>query len=113
MRAELDLFSGRPNPMWELSAEEEAEVTTRLSHATPCQPPAVVAARGRTPGYRGIVLTSPRRADGTRGVVRVARGIIATGRGAKRRYLADSGDLEAWLLENARARGYGALLDLL
>ncbi len=51
---ELDIFSGRPNPVWQLTKAEEKELMDRLHDV-----PSLAAPRGRvTPklGYRGFVI---------------------------------------------------------
>ena len=35
MRVELDVYSGRPNPRWELTDQQAAELLTRLEAAQP------------------------------------------------------------------------------
>lgn len=56
MRVELDIFSGRPNPEWTLTAAEAAELKTMTSSLQ-------VAAAPPRPfdglGYRGIVVRDP------------------------------------------------------
>jgi hypothetical protein len=69
MLVELDVFSGRPNPRWELdetSADELRRLVDRLPPATgpPPEPPGL--------GYRGFVL-----GEGGR-VLRVYRGHVST-----------------------------------
>lgn len=55
MRVELDIFSGRPNPSWELSVDEAAELSRRLA--------ALIKTETRPDegglGYRGFVITNP------------------------------------------------------
>src|SRR5690242_13956615 len=53
MQVEIDLFSGRPNPTWELGSAESSEVLA-LIHGLPTCP------SGPEPealGFRGFVLT--------------------------------------------------------
>jgi hypothetical protein len=55
MRVELDAFSGRPNPVWDLTDEQADEFHLRLSTLPPSDP--------KTPiwsglGYRGLVVRS-------------------------------------------------------
>src|SRR5262245_50509919 len=55
MQIEVDLFSGRPNPHWELSAAESGEVLALLDALPACPfgpPPESLA-------FRGFVLTIP------------------------------------------------------
>lgn len=55
MRVEVALFSGRPNPSWELAAHEVAELATRLAQLTP-QAPGHPLPDGL--GFRGFMLTA-------------------------------------------------------
>lgn len=54
-QVELDIFSGRPNPIWTLSPKEEQELVDRLE-ADPAQMLPVTAATEGL-GYRGYVVT--------------------------------------------------------
>jgi hypothetical protein len=102
MRAELDLFSGRPNPIWELNAEESVELVKRLE--------TLPEAKGGTVrdqlGYRGIVLTA--RTDDLAGftsLVVSAGVVLARDADGSKRWFVDRGRaLERWLLETARGR---------
>lgn len=102
MRAELDLFSGRPNPSWELSAEEIAELVKRLETLPEAKEGTI---RDRL-GYRGIVLTA--RADdlvGFTSLVVSAGVVLARGSDGSERLFVDRGRaLERWLLKTARGR---------
>ena len=105
MQVELDVYSGRPNPAWELDAALAAELEARLQ-------PLAAAGAGALPdglGYRGLRVRP--RAGGA-GVAAAAELIeIGAGRvhltradGTTRR-LADPGRaLERWLIETARGR---------
>ena len=114
MRAELDLFSGRPNPSWELTAEESAELVKRLKTL----PEAKEGTVRNGLGYRGIVITAP--ADDVSDFTSlVVSGGIVLGRdsGGAEQLLVDRGRaLERWLLGTARgrvAREIQALIDQL
>src|SRR5690606_26595479 len=100
--AELDAFSGRPNPTFELSGEEAEEVARRLSGLPPAPGPAPAAGLG----YRGFSLTGPAR-TGFPGRVYVGSGVVELGEppGALRR---DAHDLEGYLRRIASARGLPA-----
>jgi len=100
MRVELDVFSGRPNPSWELSAEEAGELARRLEDLRPVD---------RAPaepglGYRGFVVSMPGRE------IRVYQGVLTiTEDGSTRRY-ADVNRIEGWLAGQARRHGHGGLV---
>lgn len=69
MRVELDIFSGRPNPVWELDAPGSTALMTRLASLSEHAPLAV-----ELPdlGYRGFVFHSKRHTG------RACRGFIDT-----------------------------------
>jgi hypothetical protein len=88
----LDIFSGLPNPTWELSEQETQELMSRLE-ALPrtekiVEPP--------TLGYRGIVVEGG--SDRLDGPLRIYRGTIAAPDGARSD---PDRSLETWLLETA------------
>ena len=103
---ELDVYSGRPNPTWTLTAQEVAELTLRLQKlATLPTVPSV----GNL-GYRGFLLHNPGNAPGIGAEVRVYNGVvIITDQGRTSAYK-DSHALEQWLIEQARAHGQGETL---
>jgi hypothetical protein len=96
MPVELDVFSGRPNPRWELdepSSRKLRELQSRLTRAreAPAEPPGL--------GYRGFVYSD------AGGQVRVYRGYVRTARA----FLADpSFSIERYLLDQMPA-AYAAL----
>ena len=97
---ELDVYSGRVNPSWELPAEDSRELARRLAGlATAATPPAEPGL-----GYRGFVISSPGRS------VRVYQGVVSVSEGGATHHYRDSGQLERWLAEQARARGHGDLV---
>jgi hypothetical protein len=103
---ELDVYSGRPNPTWTLTAQEVAELTQRLQKlATLPTVPTV-----DNLGYRGFLLRNPGTVPGIGTEVRVYNGIIIiTDQGRTSAYK-DSHALEQWLIAQARAHGQGDTL---
>lgn len=91
MRVELDIFSGRPNPVWELAELEASDLETRIGRATPSH--GTVALPGL--GYRGFILHRPNP-------IRVYRGQIVNGHPGARLLATDAIDLEFWLLESGK-----------
>ncbi|MGY1695687.1 MULTISPECIES: hypothetical protein [unclassified Geodermatophilus] len=106
-RVDLLVYSGRPNPTFELTPAEAEELGRRLDRLPPGAPP------GEAPGlgYGGMVVTfdpsagRPRPVTVRRGVTEDAAGPV-TGR-------LDTEDVEGWLLALARRRGHAELLDAL
>jgi hypothetical protein len=101
---ELDAFSGRPNPRWQLSIEEARELSARLGDLE-------TADGAKLPdvglGYRGFYIDI---ADGQR--IYITHGLIAFLRGGQPPMLyRDNRGAEAALKAQAIARGYGAVFD--
>jgi hypothetical protein len=92
VRVELDIFSGRPNPVWELQDDEVAELESILARSSPLQakvdPPGL--------GYRGFIVHRP-------DPIRIYKGQILNERNSSQNRLADIGiKLDLWLLEKGR-----------
>lgn len=88
----LDVFSGRPNPEWTLSAKEEVEFTHRLALASPTSTGA--HDQGEPLGYRGFrVHTSG--ASGLPAELRVYNGWIS---GDRQTWQDRGRTMELWLL---------------
>jgi len=106
MRVELDIFSGRPNPTWEMSPEEAAEfhkrLTTLIRTEKPSDPPGL--------GYRGFVVSNSDALAGTRAEIRVCQGVLTIKENGSYGYYKDLNEIEKWLLQQARGRGYGDIL---
>jgi len=94
----LDLFSGLPNPSWELGPAQRNELRNRLSHLTSLE-----RERVRVPGlgYRGLVL-SQSRGSGASDDIRIFGGAITPERAGTRSYKDSGSRLEAWLLSTGR-----------
>jgi hypothetical protein len=102
---ELDIFSGRPNPHWTISADQIAPLLPEVDApqlATSGEPPGL--------GYRGFLLTDVSTETGTPTVYRVFAGTVSIGTGNEQNTVVDAKGLEQWLLEDARQRGYRDLL---
>ena len=102
MRVELDVFSGRPNPTWELSPPESEEFLTRARRLSPVP---AVSPSAPALGYRGLVVCGGGDGDG-RGDMRVGHGVVS----ADRCYADPGRSLEQWLLGTAAGRIDAVLL---
>ncbi len=107
MRVELNIFSGRPNPSWELSEEEASELAKRLAGLTPTNQPHRVGGLG----YRGFSISNPTASAGVPMHMNVFDGVIASLEGGNTRHYKDTNNVEHWLLEQARKQGHGEILD--
>jgi len=110
MTVELEVFSGRPNPAWKLSAEESRAVVEMLKDL-----PAVQAVRADSGlGYRGFVLSNPEHMAALPAQIRVYDGMIVMDEEGGPRSYQDTHGVESTLLRQASQRGYGKILkDLL
>ena len=63
---EMDIFSGRPNPVWTLTADEGAALARLVAHLPPAAAPAQVDL-----GYRGFVVSGDSATLGVAGDMRV------------------------------------------
>lgn len=109
MEVELDLFSGRPNPRWELNAEEAATLADRLRDL----PRGLRGGEPPSLGYRGFVVHNPKRELGLPALLRIYQGVSdMAGPGSPAQY-EDAHAAEPLLEAQARAHGHGPLLDQL
>jgi hypothetical protein len=90
----LDIYSGRPNPTWQLTEQQEDELAEKLSSArtlTAQRPSGVFGGLG----YRGFLVT--RSADDPRGPLRITAHEGILDHGATAPNLTDEIGLESWL----------------
>lgn len=92
---ELDIFSGRRNPTWELSRDLSAEVQSLIRAASPLsQSNGEVALPGL--GYRGFIIHG-------KNPIRVYRGqLMRVGKGTEKRFASVTMQLEKQLLESGK-----------
>ena len=108
-RVTLNVFSGRPNPTWLLSEQEEEELAAKLQaleELTVQRPSGIYGGLG----YRGFAVT--RGPDHPQGAlsVRVHEGIVE--RGAAILNAVDRPGLETWLADKAQSHVSAAVLEL-
>ncbi len=106
MIVELDVFSGRPNPTWSLSAEQAKELREALQDLPPVDKPAPENALG----YRGFLLSNPDRAGGLAPHIRICAGIVTMTDGHELSYR-DMHGVEHRLLLQASQHGYKGIVD--
>ena len=96
----IDVFSGRPNPTFQLSAAEGAALEERLSDLSRSGRDAPDAKLG----YRGFIVAQGE----TR--VHVGKGVVVYERGTEREVYEDRHNAEAYLIQIAKQRGYGNVI---
>lgn len=106
MIVELDVFSGRPNPTWSLSAEQIRELLEAFRDLPPADQPSPENGLG----YRGFLLSNPDRAGGLAPHIRIYAGIVTMTDGQAQSYR-DVHDIEHRLLLQALQHGYKDIVD--
>jgi hypothetical protein len=106
VRVELMVFSGRPNPDFELTPDQAEELARRVA----ALPRGGVRPSPPGLGYQGFHITSDRAGEWPAQVT-VFGGVCTLEDGGDSRE--DTGDVEGWLLDLARRHGHGDLLDAL
>ena len=106
---ELDVFSGLPNPVWELSAADTTTLREMIGNL-PSSPPVDLP----TPlGYRGFLVTLDEPGSGSATTIRAYQGIVEY-QERETSYYADPGkQVELWLLAIAQSRIDSQLYDSL
>jgi hypothetical protein len=106
---ELDAFSGRPNPRWELSGPQATEFVTQL-RALPPAPDARLSEDGL--GYRGFIVRSTEGSLNGYEELRLYRGTALARQGGRTTAFSDPDrNLERRLLDSARGRVPDAVLE--
>jgi len=99
IEATLDIFSGRENPHWILSSDQQRDLfdLLRTIETPTLQKPSGVLGRL---GYRGFILRGSGESPHAGLRLLVHEGIVDFGQSRESR-IADSRDLESWLLQTA------------
>jgi hypothetical protein len=97
MKIELDIFSGRENPFWNLSRNESETFMEKFSSLSETKENASFAGGL---GYRGIIITGEPIKDKRLEVIRIYRGLANAKAEGHVLNLSDPGRaLELWLIE--------------
>jgi len=97
----LCVFSGRPNPVWELTEDQISELQSRLASLrslTLLKPPGFLG----KPGYSGFLIRSSQE-SGLPDSIYIHAGVVDFSRGIANK-LEDAPELESWLLTTGGAR---------
>lgn len=99
MRAELDVYSGRPNPAWDLTDAQSQEFLQRLLGL----PRAEVCTIPDGLGYRGIILTGAGRPIAGFDRLVISHGVVlGHGPGGDQCFRDQDRALERWLFHTAK-----------
>ncbi|MEG4236606.1 hypothetical protein QUA27_03435 [Microcoleus sp. Pol14C6] len=107
MQVEVDMFSGRLNPQWELTVQESQQFTQRLQSLSTHQGEGSV---NEGLGYRGLIVReSGEEVEGEREIV-ISNGLIVAISKGKSQQLTDKNrTLEKWLIQTGEGRLDGEL----
>ena len=95
----VDMYSGRPNPSWELSPADARKLQQLLAQNRAVTPVQSAALAGRL-GYRGLIVTSVAEPAGP-GELRVFDGVLETTPAAARNFVDRDSEVEQFLLDTA------------
>lgn len=102
MQVELDVFSGRPNPRWNLTSQEAKEFVNRFQ-ALPQHLERSAIEEGL--GYRGLIVTELDEPIQEYEEILVANGlVIAKQDRQSERFTDQNRRLEEWLLQTGRGQ---------
>jgi hypothetical protein len=108
LHVELDVFSGRPNPVWSLSADSTEDLRARLARLDG------LGHAGTPPegqlGYRGFLVHRLDEDGHLRPWCRVVHRTVWMLEGDQWRTYRDSWGIEAWLRDRATEQGLAPLL---
>ncbi|MEG4067675.1 hypothetical protein QUA42_10005 [Microcoleus sp. Pol11C2] len=102
MQVEVDMFSGRPNPHWELTVQESREFSQRFQSLSTHKGEGYV---NDGLGYRGLIVRdSGEEVDGEREIV-IYNGLAVTrGNGKSQQFTDKNRTLERWLIQTGEGR---------
>lgn len=101
VQAELDVFSGRVNPMWRLSADESSEFL-KLFGSLPAAREGTIRSEL---GYRGIIVTTPGDTiAGFHSVVCSSGIVVGRSPGGEQKFTDRGRALERWLFHTSKGR---------
>jgi hypothetical protein len=97
MQVEVDVFSGRPNPQWNLTSQEADEFVA-LFRTLPQQPKAGTVSEGL--GYRGLIVTKPGESiEGYNEILISNQIVVARQNSQSKQFVDRDRRLERWLFQ--------------
>lgn len=107
----LLIFSGRPDPEWNLAEEAVQPLAERVRVTLSGERVGQAPAGGL--GYRGFLVHSPTKLYELPEEFTVFRGVLMVSGNSQAQSWRDTGQVEGFLLDDAHRRGLGELLDAL
>lgn len=102
MQVEVDAFSGRPNPQWELTSQE-ADEFVGLFQALPQHGGEASVKEGL--GYRGLRITKPGESDADYSEISISNGLVVARQSGQFKQFADQNrKLERWVFQTGKGR---------
>ena len=98
---ELDILSGQQNPTWRLPHDQVGVLEEKLKNL-----PKSIVLLVECSGYRGFVIKPQNGLRRFADKIRVYRSLLIMENEGTRTGYVDAHDIEAWLKEQARERGY-------
>lgn len=102
MQVEVDMFSGRPNPHWELTVPESQDFAQRFQSLSTHRGEGVV---NEGLGYRGLIVRErAEEVEGDRKIV-ISNGLVVARRNGKsKQFIDENRALEKWLIQTGEGR---------
>ncbi len=107
IEVELNIFSGRPNPRWELSESQVDELKPKMRMLLPTATPKTTMQLG----YRGVVIVNLSKTPDLPELIYAYKGVLTIMDRDMTNYYEDTNNLEEWLLNQARQLGYSKIID--
>lgn len=106
IRIILDIFSGRPNPEWELS-----EGDTKILKEKLIDLPVAKSQNYNILGYRGIIIHNPDRVMDLPENLRIFNGTIIRRVDKESVYHEDKNNIEEWILSQEKAQEFKEVIN--
>lgn len=107
IEVELNIFSGRPNPRWELSESQIDELKPKIRMPLPRTAPKTMMQLG----YRGFAIVNPNKIADLPELIYVRSGVLTIMDGNTASHYEDGNNVEEWLFDQAREHGLGKIVD--
>lgn len=102
MQVEVDMFSGRPNPHWELTVPESQEFARRFQSLSAQKGEGFV---NEGLGYRGLIVRESGEEVEGEGEIVISQGLVVAKRQGKSQQFTDHNRaLEKWLIQTGEGR---------